>query len=209
MGILGWTSSFMVKSMRWERFDQDVTFRGPFGVQSANQIAPLWKVSLVFDLLDQVNAGAYQALIMSLEGGKNQLALPNVGRPVPLGTFTGASGTTTMTGAVSAGAYTFTMTNSSYPTKTLVAGDMIGIINGSASNTKQLVMVTTTATSNGSGVITVTVNPQVRNDIASGSTVTLQSPTALFRVQGNSSGWTYEKTTVDSISLDLLEDPRA
>lgn len=209
MGMIAWpNNSFRVRTARWERYEQDVTFRGPFGVQTATLMPALWKVSLNFDLLDEKEAGAYQALVLGMEGAKNQLALYNHGRPTPRGTFLGVTGTTTMSGAVTVGAYTISFTNSTYANKTLLAGDFIGIQEGSLSNTKQLVMVTSNFTADATGKITVNIMPPARNAISIGSAVTLQYPTALFRLQGPV-GWNYEQNTVDGLSLDLLEDPRA
>lgn len=195
-----------VRTMRWERADQDVTMRGVFGVQSISAMAPLWKVGLTFDMKSQVDAGPYQALMLKLKGSRNQLKLYNVGRPTPLGTFTGASGATTFASTAAAGAASITLVNASYASKTLVAGDFIGFGTGV---TTQVVMVTDTATSDVSGNITISVEPALRNQMTSGTSVTLQYPCALFRQQTNSIGWDYSTVVVDGMSLDLLEDFRA
>jgi hypothetical protein len=209
MTVITFPSTLFVKSMRWERLDQDVTFSSVFGRQSATQMAPLWKAALTFNELDEASSGAYQSLLMKLEGSKHQLALWNVGRPVPLGTYTGASGTTVISGGtVAVGASSLTFTNATYASCTLVEGDMVGVNQGSTS-TQQVVMVTADATANGSGVITVSVKPALRNTVTNGSTVILQQPKVLFRQQSNASGWDYERNTVSGFNLDLLEDPRA
>lgn len=176
--------------------------RGPFGVQSVATVAPLWKVNLTFDMQDESAAGVYQALLMQLDGSRNQLSLYNLGRPTPRGTFVGSAGTNSITTGV-AGANTITLTNASYASATLKAGDYIGVGSGT---TTQVVMVTADATANGSGVITPTIYPALRNTVT-GGTATLQYPRALFRVQG-SVGWDYSTVVVDGMSLDLLEDVR-
>ena len=155
-------SSLLAKTSRWERYDQDVTARGPFGVQSVSTIAPLWKVSMTFEMLSQSQAGPYQALMMQLDGFRNQLSLYNVGRPVPLGTFQVDTGTAAIS-AASAGSTTMTLTHSSgaaYSGKTLKAGDFIGVGSGI---TTQVVMVTADAAANASGVINVSFAPALRN----------------------------------------------
>lgn len=207
MAVITFPSTLNIKTMRWERMDQDVTFRSVFGVQSAAQISPLWKANLTFNELSDAEAGAYQSLIMQLDGAKNQLALWNAGRPTPLGTYTGASGTTTA-GAASVGATSLVLTNAAYAACTLLEGDYIGV-NQSSGVTQQVVMVTANATANGSGVITVSVKPALRNAVSGGSTVLLQYPKVLFRQQSSTSGWDYERATVSGFSLDLLEDPRS
>ena len=191
-----------VKTMRWERFDQDVTSRGIFGVQSVATMAPLWKVAVTFDIQAEGDAGTYQSLIMRLDGSRNQLSLYNAGRPTPKGTYTGILGTTTISSGAS-GSNTITLSNANYTTSTLKAGDFIGVGSGL---TQQVVMVTADATAS-AGSITATVYPALRNTVT-GGTATLQYPRALFRSQSNVAGWDYSTVVVDGMSLDLLEDVR-
>lgn len=191
------------KTFRWERYDQDITARGPFGVQSVSTIAPLWKVAMTFEMQSQAKAGPYQALLMQLDGVRNQLSLYNIGRPVPLGTYQGITGTNAITSA-SAGNTTMTITNATYATKTLLAGDYVGVGTGL---TTQVVMVTADATSNGSGVINISFLPALRNAMT-GTNATLQYPRALFRLQQTNTGWDYSTVVVDGMALDLLEDVR-
>ena len=207
MALITFSNTLRVKRLTWDRYDQDVTFRGVFGVQSVSSISPLWKVSLTFDLLNENQAGSYQALLMQLQGTRNRLALWNVGRPAPLGTFQGSVGSTGIVGTPAAGATSVTFQNTSYPSKTLKAGDFFQL--GDGSGTFQLVMTTADATSDGSGSITVSFEPALRFAIPAGSGVVLQQPTCQFRQQVTTTGWSYERTTVDGVTLDLLEDWRA
>ena len=97
MAIVTFPTNLRVAQMNWGVSRQDATYRGLFGAQSLGGGAPLWKVAVNFDLLQESEAGAYKALLLSLEGMKNNLALHNIGRPEPLGTL---RGTPTINGAV-------------------------------------------------------------------------------------------------------------
>jgi hypothetical protein len=202
MSIITFNSALRVAKLRWERADQDVMFRGPFGVQAMNTAAPLWKVAVNFDTLDQSEAGAYQAMLMQLNGARNTLELWNLGRPVPLGTMRGSP---TLSATASPGATTLAITNVGQASTTLKAGDYLGI--GTA-YTQQVVMVLTDVTLDGSGAASVSISPAVRFTQASGSAVVWSQPKALFRQQSPSNGWDYERTITSGLAMDLLEDWR-
>lgn len=203
MSIVTFSSSFRVSKLRWERADQDVLFRGPFGVQAMNTAAPLWRAGVTFDMLEASESGAYQALLMQLSGARNNLALWNLGRPAPLGTMRGSP---TLSSAVAAGASTLPISASGQANTTLKAGDYLGL--GTA-NAQQVVMVLSDVTLDGSGAGSLSISPAVRFAQTSGAAVVWDKPLALFRQQTVSGGWEYERTTTSGMSLDLLEDWRA
>jgi hypothetical protein len=70
-------------------------------------------------------------------------------------------------------------------------------------------MLTADATANGSGVITVSFEPALRNALSGGAVVTWDRPKALFRRTDSKAGWDYEPGTVKPMSMSLLEDWRA
>jgi hypothetical protein len=202
MSIITFNSALRVSKMRWERADQDVLFRGPFGVQAMNVAAPLWKVNVNFDLLDEKESGPYQSLGMQLSGARNTLELWNLGRPVPLGTMRGSP---TLTASANPGATSLSITNAGQAGTTLKAGDYLGV---GTSYTQQVIMVLTDITLDGSGSATISTSPAIRFTQASGAVVVWYQPKALFRQQTVSNGWDYERTTASGLSLDLLEDWR-
>lgn len=203
MSIVTFNPDLRVAKLRWERADQDIMFRGPFGVQAMNTAAPLWKAAVNFDMLDHTEAGAYQSLLMQLNGARNTLELWNLGRPVPLGTMRGSPA---LNSAVAAGASTLPLTNAGQAGTTLKAGDYLGL---GAGYTQQVVMVLADVTLDGSALAAVSISPSVRFAQASGAVVVWSQPKALFRQQAVSNGWDYERMTASGMSLDLLEDWRA
>ena len=98
-----------------------------------------------------------------------------------------------------------TITASGQGSKTLLAGDYLGI---GAGTTQQVVMVTADAAANASGVITVSFEPPLRNALTAGAAVAWDRPKALFRRADSRSAWEYEPGTVKGMSLSLVEDWR-
>lgn len=198
MAIIQVPVGLSVARQTWAQRRLDVEFRSAFGAQAMEIAAPLWETTITASLK---RPELWQVLMLQLRGKTNQLALWNFGRPVPLGTMRG-----TMTlGVTVQGATTLSITASGQAGKTLLAGDYLGV--GSGLN-QQVVMVTANATANASGVISVSVEPPLRNAFAAGSIVTWNRPCALFRRTDSKTGWEYEPRVVRGMSLDLLEDWR-
>lgn len=198
MAIIQVPAGLSVAKQTWGQRRNDVEFRSAFGSQALEGSAPLWKCSMESGLK---RPGIWQALIMSLKGRVNQLALWNMGRPQPLGTMRGS-----MTMAAAAqGATSLVITSAGQSGKTLVAGDYLGVGSGL---TQQVVMVLTDAVANGSGVITVATEPPLRNAFASSATVTWYRPCALFRRQESETSWEHSPGVTLGMSLSLLEDYR-
>jgi hypothetical protein len=139
---------------------------------------------------------------MQLRGKTNQLALWNIARPVPLGTM---RGTMTLNASAAQGDTTLSIVASGQNAKTLLQGDFLGL---GTLLTQQVVMVVADATSDGSGVISVTVEPALRNAFASGESVTWNQPKALFRRVDSKFGWQHSAAVVEGFQLDLVEDWR-
>lgn len=189
--------------MAWEQIRNDMEFRSIFGAQVLEGSPPLWGVSLTATPHKESDAGTWQAMLMQLRGKTNQLSLYNIARPVPLGTM---RGTMTLNSSAAQGATTLSIVASGENSKTLLQGDYLGVGTGT---TTQVVMVVTNATSNGSGVISVTIEPPLRNDHSGAASVTWNAPTALFRSREAPAKWEYQGGVVDGLMLDLIEDVRA
>jgi len=203
MSVITLPSTLRIASMSWEQRRNDMEFRSIFGAQAVEISGPLWEVSLMATAYLEAESNAWKALLMQLRGRTNQIAIYDQSRPIPLGTM---RGTMTLNAAAAQGATSLNIIAAGQNNLTLLQGDMLGFGTGL---TQQLVMVVADATSNGSGVINVTVEPPVRNTIASGSSVTWNMPTALFRRQDSKSSWKYSPNkVVEGFSLTLLEDPR-
>lgn len=202
MSVIDFPSTLKVAKASWAQQRLDVSFNSAFGSQALEGSAPIWNVTLESPPALESNGGGWQSLIMQLRGKTNQLALWNHARPVPLGTM---RGTMTLNSDAAQGATTLSIVASGQTAKTLLQGDMIGI--GSLL-TQQVVMVVADATSDGSGVVEVAVEPALRNAFSAGESVTWDKPKALFRRVDSKSGWNYYGAVVEGFMLDLREDWR-
>jgi hypothetical protein len=198
MAIITIPTGFSVARQTWEQQRMDVEFRSMFGAQAVEGAAPLWATTITSSLK---RPELWQALMMQLRGRTNQVALWNFARPAPKGTMRG-----TMTAAATAqGATAMTITAAGQASKTLLTGDFLGVGSGL---TQQVVMLTADATSNASGVITVTFEPALRNALAAGAAVAWDRPKALFRRTESKAGWESEPGVTKPMSLSFLEDWR-
>ncbi|KQQ90389.1 phage tail tape measure protein [Massilia sp. Leaf139] len=199
MAIINVPTGLSVASQSWGQRRMDAEFRSVFGAQAIEGSAPLWETTITASLK---RTELWQVLMMQLRGRTNQLALWNFGRPVPRGTMRGAM----TAGATAQGATSMTVTASGQASKTLLAGDLLGF---GAGLTQQVVMVTADATSNASGVITVSFEPALRSALSAGAAVTWDRPKALFRRTESKAGWEHEPGgIVRGMSISLLEDWR-
>jgi hypothetical protein len=201
MSVITWPG-LPVARFSWAQQRYDISFNSMFGSQAVEASAPGWAVTAEAPAGLAANGGGWQALGMQLRGKTNQLALWNIARPVPAGTM---RGTMTLDSSAAQGATTLSIVASGQNGKTLLQGDYIGI--GSLL-TQQVVMVVEDATSDGSGVITVTVEPALRNAFLSGESITWNQPKALFRQSGSKFGWNNYAAVVEGFTLDLIEDWR-
>ena len=198
MAIITVPAGLSVARQTWAQQRNDMEFRSIFGAQANELAAPLWLTTITAGLK---RPELWQALMMQLRGKTNQLALHNCGRPVPKGTMRG----TMRADATVQGATTMTISASGQGTKTLLAGDFLGIGSGL---TQQVVMLTADATSGATGIINVTFEPPLRNALSASSLVVWDKPKALFRQTESKAGWEYEPGKVSGMSLSLREDWR-
>jgi len=202
MSVITFPSTLHIMKQTWGSTRLDTKFESVFGTQAVEVNPPLWTSTLESDQLNENVSGAWSAFIMQMKGQTNQLALWNLGRPVPLGTM---RGTMTFNTTAIQGATTLSIIASTESTKTLKAGDYLGF---GATVTQQVVMVMADATANGSGIISVTVQPPLRNAMAATTAITWDKPTAFFRQKQGAVSWEYTETFASGFSLDLIEDWR-
>ena len=144
-----------------------------------------------------------ETFLESLAGFRNQVAVYNRAQPTPAGTMRGtmvlaanaADGATSL--SISAGG--------GQAAKTLLRGDLLGIGTGL---TQQVVRLSANATSNGSGVIAVSLNHPLIGAFSSGTSVRWDRPEALFRQVQDNAGIEYTPGIGQPWSLDLIEDRR-
>ena len=202
MSVITFPSTLDVDKFSWEFKPMDVTFSSNFGMQSIGGGMPKWAASISAPDIYEYQASSWQSLLLQLRGRQNQLALWNLARPAPIGTYRGSP---TLSSAATLGATTMTFVDATQTTKTLKTGDFLGIGSGV---TQQVVMLVSDATANGSGSITVTFEPPLRNAFAIGTSVVWDKPKALFRQTASSNKWDYAGVFTSGLSIDLLEDWR-
>jgi uncharacterized protein YfiM (DUF2279 family) len=203
MSVISLPADLLISSMKWEQQRFGINNSGQFGSQVLESGVPLWAVSIQFDKMNESSSGPWKTLLMQLRGSTNQLEVWDVARPVPLGTM---RGTMTLSSSAVQGAVVLVIdAGVGQAGKTLLKGDWLGLGSGV---TQQLVMVMEDATANGSGVITVAIEPPLRNAFSSGAAVTWDKPKALFRRQNQRAGWDYQSVFASGFALDLFEDWR-
>ena len=202
MTIIQLPENLAIAKQTWGQKRLDVAMESIFGAQAIEAAHPLWEMSLSPSNDLDKDAGAFQALMLMLRGHANLLACHNLRRPVPLGTMRGAMA---LASSASAGAYALSISASGQGGATLKQGDYLGIGSGA---TQQVVMAVGYAVANGSGAISVTIEPPLRNAFSSGALVVWDKPKALFRRKESGSSWDYEKTLVSGMSMSFIEDWR-
>lgn len=205
MSVISFPTTLIATRMTIGQQRNDLAFRSSFGSQGLEVSAPLWTASLESGSNNDSNSvtGAFKALLLQLKGQVNQLSLWDLGRPAPLGTM---RGTMTFNGNHAQNATALNISASGEAGKTLLQGDMLGFGTGT---TQQVVMVVTGGTSDGSGNISVTVEPPLRNAFTSGAGITWDKPCILFRRTVSAVSWDYQDDQVSGLKLDLIEDWRA
>lgn len=202
MAVITFSSALKVARCSWAQQRNDIAFNSMFGSQAVEVSAPVWAVTLEATPGLESDGGAWQSLGMQLRGKTNQLALWNIARSVPRGTM---RGTMTLNDDAAQGATSLSIVASGQTSKTLLQGDFLGI--GSLL-TQQVVMVVADATSDGSGIISVTIEPPLRNAFSSGESITWNQPKALFRRVDSKFGWQNYGAVVEGFTLDVIEDWR-
>lgn len=195
--------------MGQNRYDLDANSDATGSQQVRLLAPPRWTLKLVQpEFLTLAEGGVWAAFGLQLRGRVNVLEAYDPVQQAPLGTLRGAL---TLASAANPGdgpSTPIVLTGGAGQAgKTLLPGDKFRI--GSGLATSQLVMVTSLATTDGSGVVSVYTEPPLRPGVtyASGTGVAWSQPTAFFRVQTQGHTWTYNKngTFMQGMSFDLLE----
>lgn len=203
MSVITLPASLVIDKQAWGQQRNDVLFRSMFSSQSVEVSSPLWITTISSPPQYEATSGAWQAFLMSIRGQTNQVAMWNLARPLPLGTM---RGTMTLNSSAAAGATTLSITSGSgQASKTLVAGDFLQL---GSSTTQQMVMVIADAVADVNGLISVNIEPPMRNAFSAGASVVWDKPKALFRRVDSKSSWDYDAHMAGSFSLSFIEDIR-
>lgn len=162
-------------------------------VQTVDLLAWQWYAIVTLPPAFLRDSGKHEALINSLAGGADTLALHHMARPQPLGTMRG-SPTLSATAAQFANSLAITTTAGA----TLKAGDMIGV-------SGQLFQVNNDCTADGAGALTVPIVNRSRRSITSGASVLWDKPTAEFYMMDPRARSVYTPGFGASQTIELVE----
>lgn len=199
MAILSLPVNLPISKQTWGIKRYDVTQDESNGGRSSEVRSPEWVSTISVPSSLEISSGSWIAFIMRLRGRVNQVALPNLARPIPRGTMRGSM---TLSTGVFRGDTTLPIISAGEASKTLLKGDYLGIGSGS---TQQLIVVTEDAISDGSGNITVNIFPAIRNDFLISEPITWDTPKALFRINDKENIWSYDDISINDLTLNLIE----
>ncbi len=207
MSIITWPSTLVPGAATgWGQRRYDLTYESD--VTGARQDIllgpPRWTLALQQpEVLSLATAGEWQAILAKLRGRVNHLLAWDFGRPAPLGTM---RGTLALGAQATVGSTQLQITGGvAQAAKTLLPGDKLQV--GTGLGTSQLFMVVDAATANGSGAITVNVEPAVRVTFPVSTTVVWDKASTYFKVEGSSNVWRYGVGAfyASGVTLDLIE----
>lgn len=160
----------------------------------------LWGATLSLPPMLRTQAREWEAFLMQLHGSRGTFLLGDPDASNPQGVITG---TVTLNSAVAVGDFTVALATSLNSTNNVFRkGDYIQL--GSA-GTSKLHMITSDGNTNGSGVVTVSVEPSIKAVVGTGQQITYNSPKGLFRMESNDLGWDASKTSLYGISFSCIE----
>jgi hypothetical protein len=205
VSVISLPAGLQFGSWTWGQADYSLTeISDQTGAASSRSFGPpRWTLSFTsIDALTRVQAGVWDAFITQLRGRVNHLSAYDVLRPTPQGTM---RGTLTLNSSAAAGDVALSITGGvGQAATTLLRGDWLQISTGLG--TSQLVKVCADATANGSGVISVTVEPPLRLAFSSSTAVTWSTPLAYFKRSSGKVEWRSAGAGfLAGYSLDLLE----
>lgn len=197
MSILSWPTLTRAapRVLDWSLQPNTQSFQSPLSgaVQTVELPGARWKASFLMENLTEADSAAMQAFLVKLRGRAGRFSLYNFARDKPRGTQGGAplvkgagqSGTTLIIDGCTVGA-------------TLLAGDYLEV-NG------ELKMVVASATANGSGEMTLTIEPPLRVSPADNAAVTLTQPKAIFMLASDETKWNTQPGKFSSFPVDCIE----
>lgn len=200
MSVIAIPSGLLVHVFSFGQTDYSLTFQaGDTGAQQTRILAPpRWTLTMSAGLgLAPDEAAKWRSFLLQLRGKTNQLAVYDIKRPAPLGTITGSP---TLTSAVAVGDTSIAITTSAG--LTLLQGDRFQLGTGQS---RQLFEVVSTATANGSGFMTVTVEPPSRYVQTLGSAVVISQPTCLMRRTDSATQWSANANAEGNFSVSFIE----
>ena len=221
-----WPTSFGVNRFELRISHNTRAFITPYGSTSQvlNYTGERWCGMIGLTLGNsRTQGGAQEAFFDRLYGMANRIRLWNFRRPQPLGTLRGGASVNVVNGALAP----VTVVNSSlatvlvvggdpvntneiaigdgtatlqtYPGRTLLAGDHIGIANG------QNVRIMADATADGSGVMVIEFQPRARAVVPASSVILWDKPTFEVMLKSDGAPITWRPGMYEETSLEFIE----
>ena len=198
MSLIALPASLKPQNFQLELKTVQRLYGGPFGGQ-ADQATYLrndrWSCAFTLPGFTSDEGAVREAFIASMRGMTNWVPLHHFGRPTPRGTI---AGTPTLSVAASAGAALLILQTSAGAT--MLAGDMFGIDG-------LLFMTASDCQADVGGVIQVPIVNRLRRALSPVLSVTLNKPTALFRLASTSGVSYVPGKVVGDTTLEFVEKP--
>lgn len=162
-------------------------------VQTQGLPGTRWKVSVAYPPLQPADAALMRAFLAKMQGMANRVDLWPWDNERPRGT---AGGTPLVNGGSQTGSSL--VTDGWTAGATLLTGDFFSV-------GQQLFMVAADATADGSGNMTITVEPAIRTSPANDAALTTFRPSARFMLAGAEAGWNVQQYGVADFAFELIE----
>ena len=160
----------------------------------------LWTASLTLPPMMRVQAAEWEAFMMKLHGRRGTFLL---GDPDAKAIQGGANTSSVLNGAISVGDFTISIdTNNANMTNVFKAGDYIQI--GTAAAAK-LYMIVDNANSNGSGIVSVNVEPAIKVAANDQAAVDFTAAQGVFRMDSPDLGWDTNEVSRYGITFSCTE----
>lgn len=181
--------------MRWSLVSNTQVSVSPLNGSIQTQELPgaRWKLQMDYPPLDEADAALMRAFLAKMRGQANRVDLGPFDRQTPRGT---AGGTPLVNGASQTGVSL--VTDGWSAGATMLTGDFFAVA-------QQLFVVVADATADGSGNMTLTIEPPIRTSFADNAAVTKASPKARFMLLTNEVGWDVQLKGLTDFAFDLIE----
>ena len=169
-------------------------------VQTLEMAGARWRAELTFPPMIPATWRVYTAFMAQLRGAAGRFYYPV---PYPARTPRGTAGGTPL---VNGGSQTGSslITDGWTAGATLKAGDYFHFTNGAGG--RELKIVRSDITADGSGNLTITFDPPIRSAPADNAALTVSSPSCIFGLADDDQGRvSYEEASFGSTSLSLVE----
>lgn len=181
--------------MRWSLVSNTQVAASPLNGSIQTQELPgaRWKVQLDYPPLQDADAALMRAFLAKMRGQSNRVDIGPFDRQLPRGT---AGGTPLVNGASQTGASL--ITDGWTAGATMLTGDYFAV-------GQQLFIVVADATADGSGNMTLTIEPPIRTSFADNAAVVTSNPKARFMLLTNEIGWDVQTKGITDFAFDLVE----